>query len=265
MPHNRSSRIPPILAAIFLIAAIGFALRSAGYLNFNPSQTPAPDTPQDLAGIARLDEIETFESAETPQRAASIANQIADHALDKLSQQTSAEGARLPNEDQLRDLVRERVRLTLDPDYDEYTRHVAELLSRDAAEALKGTMFEDPNLWNAFAQRNRQAQIAIKPTHAILERGDLPTGVGLQGGQRASITDPGIYNSTPLAESGALRVDINIPMTLPPNHDAPDASVMTVFVTMSFVHDPQTGIWLPYKTTTTDPSGTYEQMAAMWI
>jgi len=213
--------------------------------------------------VVRLESIDTFDRIESPEHAARIGQRIADGSLSQLS--NADEGADVPYESQLRELIRERVRLTLDPDYDAYVRHVGELLGRDGASALQGTLFGDPKMWSAFAEPNRQAHVAIDSARATLGYGALSLGEGMAGGRQTSMTDPEIYGAKALAESGAPRVDVEIPMMLPPTHDGPDASVMVVFVTMRFVLDASRGVWLPYQTVTSDPTGTYEQMAAMWI
>jgi len=253
--------IVTVLACLFAAGAVGYAVVVLWGPSAGPSQ---PDPLADTAGVARLEAIESFVAADTPSDATRIADGIVER-VDASLDEARNEGAHVPNESQLRVLVHERVRLTLDPEYDAYVRHVGDLLGHDGASALEGTMFGDPKLWAAFAQPNLQAEIAIDPVRAALEQGALSQDEGMAGGQRTSITDPGIYGSVALAEGGADRVDVEIPMMLPPTHDGPDASIMLVVVTMSFVYDPSRGVWLPYKTSTHDPTGTHTGLAAMWI
>ena len=253
-----------VLAGLFAVGAVVFAIIMIGLPTGSRSGSGSSAASPDEAGVARLEALDAFAAADTPSDAARIADEIVERVGASLDEARD-EGAYVPYESQLRELIRERVRLTLDPDYDAYVRHVGELLGRDGASALEGTMFEDEKLWRGFAQPSREVQIAIDPARAMIERGDQFVGEGMAGGQRTLITDPGIYGAVALAESGAPRVDVEIPMMLIPTHDGADASGMVVFVTMRFVLDASRGVWLPYQTVTSDPTGTYEQMGAMWI
>ena len=89
-------------------------------------------------------------------------------------------------------------------------------------------------------------------------------GDGLWGGRQTQFGDPGVYGANQLVESGATVFNIGIPVMIPPENK-PDAKIMVLFATLSFVWDQSRNKWLPYRTAVYDPSGTLGALPALWM
>ncbi len=219
---------------------------------------------KNTVAIAELDMIDSFIEPSTPEEGNQVAEQLADRALSTPGLLQSTDGRSLPNEQQLRQLVIDRVSLMFNPDYDVYVTQVGELLGRDGHEALQGTMFEDSKLWLVFADTYDYAGVAIETTRATLDLGSVTLGEDLWGGRQTTFGDPGVYGSNRLVEQGSTVFNIGIPVMLPPDN-TPTSKIKVLYATLSFVWDPSRNKWIPYRTAVYDPTGTLGALPVLWM
>jgi len=215
-------------------------------------------------GAAELDSIEYFIEPGSPEEGEQVADQLADRAFSTPDLLQPINGRTLPNEQQLRQLLTDRIELMFHPEYEVFVNQVGDLLGRDGHEALRGTMFEDEKLWYAFANVYKYAGVAIETTRATLDLGSVTIGEGLWGGRQTTFGDPFVYGSNALVENGATVFSVGIPVMLPPEN-TPEGKIMVVYATLSFVFDEYRGKWIPYRTAVYDPTGTLGALPVLWI
>lgn len=239
---------------VFMLTRIDFGSRNSGSASIEINER----------AIAELESIEAFIDPSDPEQGKEVADQIVERALSTPGLLEPIRGRALPNEAQLRQLITDRLMLMFNPEYDVFVRQVGELLGQDGRESLQGTMFEDEKLWIVFASTYKDAGVAIDTTRATLDLGSVTMGDGLWGGRQTQFGDPGVYGANQLVESGATVFNIGIPVMIPPENK-PDAKIMVLFATLSFVWDQSRNKWLPYRTAVYDPSGTLGALPALWM
>ncbi len=244
------------------IAIFGIVFLATRFSSRLRSHKPSQNTGYvNEIGVAELDSIEYFIEPSSPDEGAQVAEQLAKRAFSTI-QQVGEQS--LPNEGQLRQLLIDRIKLMFNPEYDVFVNQVGDLLGRDGHEALRGTMFEDEKLWYIFTNTYKYAGVAIDATRATLDLGSVTMGVGLWGGQQTTFGDPGVYGSNALVENGATVFSVGIPVMLPPEN-TPEAKIMVVYATLSFVFDKSRGKWIPHQTAVYDPTGTLGALPSLWM
>jgi hypothetical protein len=254
MPANRSN-LTIIAAAAFAGLGAVWALKSAGCLS---RANPPPTAITDTAAVENLNAISEFlEPADDAERAA-LASEVRETILTRTAERKSVPDER---DRLLARLVEERIALILSPDYDRYLDQITAWTGRNASEAIKGTMFENRELWTAFA--NAGASAAIAPEGVLIRTASesLADPDSLAGGYRATLEDPGYYGTAPLIAAGAEVRDVVIPMVV---YSAEHPKGLLVYATIGFVWDANRSTWLPYKTGVQDPTGE-NAVTALWI
>lgn len=259
--QNNRHRIATLLSIVFVSIAVVFLVmkiaRPVAKLDENTAYV------NELAA-AELDSIDEFFEPRTPEEARQIASQLVGRAFSTPSLLESVGGRELPNETQLRQLITDRIYLIFNPDYEVFVSQIGELLDREGDEVLRGTMFADESLWYVFANTYKNAGVAINTTRATLDLHSVTMNEGLWGGRQTTFGDPGVYDTKQLVEGGATVFNIGIPVMLPPENE-PDARVMVLYATLSFVWDQSRGKWLPYRTAVYDPTGTLGALPSLWM
>lgn len=258
---NKQSKIVVISAFVFTAGSAVFLLTRTS-IGQDRSGVGGPYVNE--VGSAELDAIEAFIEPQSPEEAVAVANQLADRAFSTPDLLLPNEGRSLPNEQQLRKLLTDRILLMFNPDYAVFVSHIGDLCDCDGHEALKGTMFEDEDLWYAFANTYRYAGVAIDATRATLDLGSVTMGEGLWGGRQTTFGDPGVYGSDSVMQSGASVFSVGIPVMIPPTNE-PDAKIMVLYATLSFVWDQARNKWIPHRTSVYDPTGTLGSLPALWM
>lgn len=250
---------------VAFILAIGGLIFLASKLNLLSIDKPKKSTPVvDEVQVARLDEVDDFTEPSTPDQVEQVARRLVDQAFSAQELEQSGSRQSLPNAEQLRQLIRSRLMLMYNPNYEEYVRQIGELLGGDGHAALAGSMFEDEALWYAHANRYRYTGVAIDTARATLDFDSVSMGKGRMGGRQSTFTDIKVYGSAELVNNGQPVFSLEVPVMLPPEN-TPDAKIMVLFATMSFVWDPSRNKWLPYRTALYDPSGTLGPIPPLWM
>lgn len=249
---------------IVTLFAVGGLVFMALRLGSGDQSTSRSTGLANTVGIAELDAIESFTEATSPEDAAQVARQLTDRALATPGLFDSASRRSLQNEEQLRRLIENRLRLMFDPSYDTFVRQVGELMGRDGQAALQGTMFENEKLWYAFANSYKYAGVAIDATRGTLDLDSVTLHKGIWGGAQTTFGDPGLYGTGPIVDQGTDVFSISIPLMLPPEN-TPDAKIRVVWGILSFAWDESRGKWFPYRTGVYDPSGTIENVPSLWM
>jgi len=214
--------------------------------------------------IAELDLIDSFIEPSTPEEGSQVAEQLVDRAFSTSGLLQSVDGRSLPNEQQLRQLIIDRISLMFNPDYDVFAMQVGDLLGSDGHKALQGTMFADSKLWYIFADTYKYVGVDIETTRATLDLGSVTVGEDLWGGRQTTFGDPGVYGSNKLVEQGGTVFNIGIPIMLPPDN-TPTSKITVLYATLSFVWDQSRNKWLPYRTAVYDPTGTLGALSGIWM
>lgn len=215
-------------------------------------------------GIAELNSIDSFRESTSSEDSAVIAQEIAGRALSTPGLFSAKERASIQNEDQLRKLIEDRLRLMLNPKYEAFVAHIGDLLEQDGRAALQGTMFDNKVLWDTFADEYRYAGVSIDSVRATLDLSSVTVNEGLWGGASTTFNDPGVYNTEQLAENGAVIFSVSVPLMLPPDN-TPNAKIIVVWGILSFVWNEPKGKWYPYRTSVYDPTGTLENVPPLWM
>ena len=254
-----------------LVFAICFAVAGIVFVTSRVMSGGAGKSVKDQTGIvpntqlvAELDSVESFIEPTNPEECSRISEQLTTQAFLAFSLEQEQDGKPIKNERQLRQLIQDRIRLILDPDYNSYIHHLGDLLEMDGREALHGTMFADEKLWDVFSSSYKHAGIAIDTTRVTRDLGSVTLGEDLAGGRQTTFGDPGVYGSKFVAERGGETFSVVIPMMLPPQNE-PGAKLMVVFATLSFVWDDSRSKWIPYRTAVHDPSGTSGALPPLWM
>lgn len=258
---SKYHKIITALAGVFALTAIIFLVTR---INYPSQQSNNSNVYVNELATAELDSIESFIEPSTLAESREVAEQLVDRAFSTPDLLQPINGRMLPNEQQLRQLLTDRIRLMFNPDYELFVNQVGDLLGRDGHEVLRGTMFEDEKLWYVFANTYRYAGVAIDATRATLDLESVTLNEGLWGGRQTTFADPGVYGSNPLVEDGATVFNIGIPVMLPPENE-PDAKIMVLYATLSFVWDQYRNKWLPHRTAVYDPTGTLGALPALWM
>ncbi len=248
-------------AGLFAAGGVVFVLNKA---NLGPSKSNHSTVVVNTIGADELDSIDLFIEPATSEECSEIAKQVADRALATPGLSQSARNHSLRNEQQLRRLIEERVRIMLNPEYEAYVRQIGGLFGIDGREALRGTMFEDEQLWRGFASAYKDAGIAVDATRATLDFDSVTIGKSLWGGRQTTFGDPGIYGSKPIVDDGGEVVSVSIPIMIPPS-EATGQKIMVVYITLSFVFSESNGKWIPYRTAVYDPTGALGALPVLWI
>ncbi len=250
------SKLVTLAAVVFAGLGVAWALRAGGCRLSAPAPPPTGTT--DTAAVAHLGAISEFLEPTDEAERASIVTGVAASLRARL---TESDGRLDARDDLLLRMVRERIELMLDPDYDRYLAQVTAWTGRDGAEAVKGTMFEDRALWEAFAAAARSA--AIGPEGVLVRGGaeSLADPESLAGGARATLGDPGYYGAAPLLARGAEVRDVVIPMIV---YTAEEPKGFVAYATIGFVWDQNRRTWVPYETGLQDPTG-QRATPPLWI
>lgn len=248
-----------------IVVAIGGILFLASKLNLLSVKVPKEHTVVvDEAQAARLEEVDNFIEPGTPDEVEDMARRLVDQAFSAQELAQSDSGQSLPNAEQLRQLIMSRLLLMYNPSYKDYVEQIGELLGGDGHAALAGSMFEDETLWYAHANRYRYTGVAVDAARATLDFDSVSMGKGRMGGRQSTFTDIKVYGSAELANNGQPVFSIEVPVMLPPEN-TPDAKIMVLFATMSFVWDPSRHKWLPYRTALYDPTGSLGPIPPLWM
>lgn len=218
----------------------------------------------ELIKAAELDAVDIFVEPATPEEGRQVAVDVVDRAFrsDRLADSLGTAG--LPNESQLRALIQARIELMYNPDYEVYVDQVGELMSTEGREALKGSFFEEEQMWHAYANHYRSAGAAIESVQATVDFESVTVGAGLMGGRQTTYTDDTVYGSQNAADRGGMVFSVDLPVMLPPGNE-PDAQIMVLYATLSFVWDSSRSRWLPYRTAVLDPIGNQGPLILLWM
>lgn len=228
------------------------------------AQSSENTTVPELTKAAALDAIDSFVEPATIEEGRQVAVDVVDRAFRSDRLTDSLGGANLPNEFQLRALIRARIELMYDPDYEVFVDQIGELMSTDGREALRGSFFEDEQQWNAYANHYRYAGAAIESVQATVDYESVTVGAGLKGGRQTTFTDDKVYGSQGAVDRGGMIFSVDLPVMLPPGN-GPDAKIMVLYATLSFVWDSSRSRWLPYRTAVFDPTGNQGPLILLWM
>ncbi len=238
----------------FVVAAGGvgfFAMTS--YRSFTPPANPTPDGALiNVEGAAALEATRQFLTPQTEEDRAQVPDRIAE-AMRSVSPD--------PRDAALMGIMRERLAIAVNPDYERYVAHVAAVTgqSAGAVRSQLGDVFRER--WEISSQGLRNASFGldgceIQPGDRILNRA---------GGGVAMRNDPGIYGSARLlADERAELRQVSIPVILYLSLGGQPQTLLVNFVT-GFVWDASRSRWIPFIAGFYDPSGQEERLPAPWI
>ncbi len=240
------------------ILAVGVAVGGVVFLAVSiyrstavPSHTSQPKYTNPDAGMA-LENEKQFLTPLTPQERAEIPHQLAEAA------RPTSPG---PRDIALLELFRKRMALMVDPDYDRYIDHVAELTGRPPGviRSELGDVYR--TRWESAARMFRDASYGTDGCEILPGERDL---IRL-GGRMISRRDPGVYGSEALlAREDAELIQVRLPVILSVSFDG-QGQTLLVYLVMAFVWSDARSNWIPYVAGLYDPMDQESRIPGPWI
>jgi hypothetical protein len=243
-----------------VILAAGVAVAVGGIVFFAVSiyrSTAVPSHPAhpqytNPEAAAALENAKQFLTPLTPQDRADIPRQLTEAARPASPSQ---------REIALLELFRKRMALMVDPDYDRYIDHIAELTGRSAGTIRTELGDAYRARWESTARMLREASYGTDGCEILTGERDL---IRL-GGRMISRRDPGVYGSESLlARESAELVQIRLPIIISASFDG-EAKTMLLYLVMAFVWNDARSDWVPYVTGLYDPGDQESPIPGPWI
>lgn len=244
-----------------VVLAAGIAIATGGVVFFGvsiyrstavPSKPAAPLKYTNPEDATALENSRQFLTPLSPADREAIPQRLADAARPASPSQ---------REIALLELFRKRMALMVDPDYDRYIDHVAELTGR-SPEAIRSELGDaHRQQWEPTARWLREASYGtdgceIRPGERVPVR---------LGGRMISRRDPGVYGSEALlAREDAELAEIRLPIIVS-SDVASEPRTVLLYLVMGFVWNDARAGWVPYLTGLYDPADQEGPVPGPWI
>jgi len=240
-----------IIAILFTAAAVGFLVRSCVNTRTGIPEIELP-TLVDEHGSQRLETAEQFLTPISDEQRALIPGKLA-QAVKSVQQ--------LDHQDSLLLLFEERIRMLLDPDLDDYIKHVADMTGNSPSQ-IRGKLGERfLTRWDIDTKLFRDASFATD--QCTLSLGDSANVQA--GGILIAKRDPGFYETANLlSRQDAQLAEFRIPVILAVSMNGRGQTLVLDLV-MGFVWNPSRSVWVPHVVALHDPSAVETRLPAPWI
>jgi hypothetical protein len=243
--------VVPALSVVIAAGGVGFLAVSLYRSTTAPSPTPVP-TYTNTEAAALLESAEQFLTPLTPEDRAAIPDRLAEAA-----RPTSPS----PREVALLEVFRKRMALTVDPDFDRYIDHVAELTGRtpNAVRSELGDAYR--TRWENASKVFRDASYSTDGCEILPGERDKVR----EGGRMVFRRDPGVYGSEALlARDDAELMEVRLPIILSLSFDGEGKTLLLYLVT-GFVWSDDRSTWIPHFTGLYDPTAQEDRIPGPWI
>lgn len=239
------------LGVVIAAGGVGFLAVSLYRSTAAPSQTTVP-TFSNTEAAALLESAEQFLTPLTPEDRATIPDLLAEAARPDSPS---------PREVALLDVFRKRMALTVDPDFDRYINHVAELTGRTPGAVRTDLGEEYRTRWENASRMFRDASYSTDGCEILPGDRDKVR----QGGRMVFRRDPGVYGSEALlAREDAELAEVRLPIILSLGFDGEGQTLLLYFVT-GFVWSDTRSTWIPHFTGLYDPAAQEDRIPGPWI
>lgn len=239
------------LGVVIAAGGVGFLGISLYRSTVAPSQTTVP-TFSNTEAVALLENAEQFLTPLTPEDRATIPDLLAEAARP---------ASPSPREIALLDVFRKRMALTVDPDFDRYIEHVAELTGRTSNAVRFELGDEYRTRWENASRIFRDASYSTDGCEILPGERDKVR----QGGRMVFRRDPGVYGSAALlAREDAELAEVRLPIILSLSFDGEGKTLLLYLVT-GFVWSEARSTWIPHFTGLYDPAAEEDRIPGPWI